>query len=95
MWLALRGRRLDGLQFVRQCPIGAYFADFVCRERMVITELDGATHGTDEERASDARRTEYLRAQGFRIFRASNGDVYENLEGVLEGLMTFIADRSR
>jgi very-short-patch-repair endonuclease len=95
MWSALRGRRLDGLKFVRQYPIGPYFADFVCRERMVIIEIDGATHSTEEERTSDARRTEYLRAQGFRIFRACNGDVYENLEGVLEGLMTFIADRSR
>jgi very-short-patch-repair endonuclease len=94
MWSALRGGRLDGLKFVRQHPIGPYFADFACRKRMTIVEIDGATHSTDEEVGSDARRSAYLRAQGFRIFRASNGDVYENLEGVLAALRTFIADCS-
>jgi len=44
MWSALRNRRLNGLKFVRQCSIGPYFVDFVCRERKIIVEIDGATH---------------------------------------------------
>jgi hypothetical protein len=41
MWSALRGRRLNGMKFVRQYSIGAYFVDFVCREHAVIVEIDG------------------------------------------------------
>ena len=44
IWSALRNRRLNGLKFVRQYSIGPYFVDFVCRERMIIVEIDGATH---------------------------------------------------
>ena len=49
LWRALRGRGLDGLKFVRQEPIGPYFADFVCRDKRLVVEIDGATHSTDEE----------------------------------------------
>ena len=94
MWWALRNRRLNGLKFVRQCPIGPYFVDFVCRERRIIVEIDGATHSTEQELAYDAQRADYLHAQGFRIFRASNGDVYEDLNGICEGLIAFIAEES-
>ncbi|PDT05485.1 DUF559 domain-containing protein, partial [Rhizobium sp. M1] len=32
LWNELRDRRLNGHKFVRQLPIGPYFADFACRE---------------------------------------------------------------
>jgi very-short-patch-repair endonuclease len=32
LWRRLRNRALGGFKFVRQEPIGPYFADFVCRE---------------------------------------------------------------
>ena len=91
LWSALRNRRLAGLKFVRQHSIGPYFADFVCRERMIVVEIDGATHSTDTELADDAQREDYLRAQGYRIFRIANGDVYANLNGVCEALLAFAA----
>ena len=91
LWSALRNRRLRGLKFVRQCPIGPYFADFACREKQFIVEIDGETHSTAEEQGHDAQRAEYLSVNGYRIFRITNGDVYENLSGVLEGLIAFIA----
>ena len=43
LWEALRGRRLAGLKFVRQLPIGPYYADFVCRAKRLIIEVDGDT----------------------------------------------------
>ena len=42
LWRALRGRSLGGFKFVRQEPIGPYFADFVCRDEMLVVEIDGA-----------------------------------------------------
>ena len=90
MWSELRNRQLGGLKFVRECPIGPFYADFVCRDEKVIVEIDGGTHSTDEEIAYDKAREEYLRAQGFRIFRAHNGEVYENIDGVCDTLLAFI-----
>ena len=67
LWTMLRGRRAQGYKFRRQEPLGPYVADFVCRDRQLIVEVDGATHSTAEELARDARRTAWLEAQGFRV----------------------------
>ena len=32
LWQIVRNRQLDGHKFVRQLPVGPYFADFACRE---------------------------------------------------------------
>ena len=65
--------------------MGPFFADFVCRAEKVVVEIDGGTHSTAAEIAYDTARETYLRAQGYRIFRAHNGEVYENIDGVCEG----------
>jgi very-short-patch-repair endonuclease len=63
LWRWLRARRLSGLKFRRQHPIGAFIVDFVCLERRLIIELDGGQHSTSA--SDDARRTRYLRKRGF------------------------------
>ena len=87
LWSKLRGRRLAGFKFVRQESIGPYFADFICRERRLIVEVDGATHSTDEELARDARRTRFLEEEGYRVLRVTNDEVFNNLEGVCETIL--------
>jgi very-short-patch-repair endonuclease len=62
LWAALRSRRLSGFKFVRQEPIGPYFADFVCREKKLVVEVDGATHSTGEERERDASPRDSFRS---------------------------------
>lgn len=79
LWEQLRNRKLAGLKFVRQAPVGPYIADFLCRERNLIVEVDGATHSTAAELANDKRRTEALAALGYRVIRVQN-------EGVMRGL---------
>ena len=90
LWSELRDRRLGGLKFVRQCPIGPYFTDFVCRQAKVIVEVDGGTHSTVDEIAKDRVREAYLRERGFRIFRAHNSEIYDCLDGVCETLLAFV-----
>ena len=90
LWSHLRNRQLGGHKFVRQMPIGPYFADFVCRERNVIVEVDGGTHSTEEEVAQDERRTQHLHSLGYRVFRISNDNVYNNLDRALDALLAFI-----
>ncbi|MEO8373885.1 MAG: endonuclease domain-containing protein [Sphingomonas bacterium] len=77
--MAVRDRRLDGFKFRQQTTIGPFVADFVCLEAKLIIELDGGQHDAE----TDAPRTRFLEARGFKILRFWNNDVIENMEGVL------------
>ena len=95
LWNRLRNRQFSGLKFVRQAPIDVYFVDFLCREHMVVVEVDGGTHGTNAEMVADATRARQLQRMGYRVFRANNADVYENIDGVLNALLAFVGERVR
>ena len=73
--------------------IGPYFADFACREQKLIVEVDGATHGTESEVEYDQARSDYLIAQGWRVHRAWNQDVFTNLTGVCDSILLVLAER--
>jgi very-short-patch-repair endonuclease len=87
LWYNLRNRKLEGHKFVRQVPIGPYIADFLNREHRLVVELDGATHGNSHEIVHDQRRTNFLVTNGYRVHRAQNLEVYENLGEVLQGIL--------
>ena len=93
LWGYLRDRRLGGFKFVRQEPVGPFVADFLCRERMLIIEIDGVTHSEDHQLARDARRTVYLEKQGYRVMRAWNIEVFNNLDGVLNSILLALEAR--
>ena len=40
----LAARQMKGYQFRRQIPVLNYIADFMCKELMLIIEVDGITH---------------------------------------------------
>jgi very-short-patch-repair endonuclease len=71
LWKLLRNRRLDGLKFRRQVPIGPYVVDFLCLRHRLIVEADGPFH--DQER--DGARDAWLASEGFRVLRFSNHDI--------------------
>ncbi len=93
LWNRLRAQRVNGFKFIRQEPIGPYFADFTCRKARLIIEIDGATHSTDEEIAADLRRTAFLEAQGYQVIRFQNAEIFENIEGVLETILARLEGR--
>ena len=94
LWARLRDRRLGGFKFRRQHPIGAFIADFACPERRLIVEADGEQHVDSEY---DAYRSEWLRAQGWRVIRFWNNEVRENPDGVAEAILLVLrgGDESR
>ncbi len=83
LWEQLRNRSCGGFKFVRQAPIGPYVADFVCREKMLVVELDGETHSTPDELAHDTRRTTYLIGLGYRVARYENESAMHGMDGLL------------
>jgi very-short-patch-repair endonuclease len=44
LWEELRSRRVMGLKFRRQHPVGRYVVDFVCLEARLLIEIDGYWH---------------------------------------------------
>jgi very-short-patch-repair endonuclease len=84
LWFALRDRRLGGHKFVRQKPVAPYIADFICRDRKLIIEVDG---GQRSDNPHDIRRDAFLAANGYQILRFWNTDVLTNLDGVLTTIL--------
>jgi very-short-patch-repair endonuclease len=81
MWRALR-ELPTGHRFRRQHPIGRCVVDFAYPARKLAIELDGGQHALQEH--SDATRTSELMRHGYRVIRFWNGDVMQNLAGVIE-----------
>jgi len=84
LWQSLRNRQLGGLKFRRQATVGRAIPDFFCAEKRLIVEVDGGQHSEE----ADAARTAKLEALGCRVIRFWNNEVIENLDGVLERILT-------
>jgi very-short-patch-repair endonuclease len=81
LWLELKGKKLNGLDFDRQKIIGNYIVDFYCAEKAVVIEVDGRSH--DRKQLEDAQRDEWLRCLGLTVIRLLAKDVLQNLEEVV------------
>ncbi len=90
LWSELRNRRLNGFKFVRQLAIGPYFADFACREKMLVVEVDGSQHA---DSLHDRRRDVLISSQGWAIVRFWNMDVLKDMPAVLETLVAILDGR--
>ena len=95
LWQQLRAGRLQGYKFRRQHPIGQYIVDFACVPHRLIVEVDGDSHFNDRAEAADQIRSEFIRLQGWHIFRCTNLDVHENISGTLESLLNTLAPLPR
>lgn len=80
LWQYLSRSQLDA-KFSRQMPLGPFYADFLCRTRKLVIELDGHSHDIATER--DVARDAWLQEQGYRVLHFTNAEVMENVEGVV------------
>ncbi|NGF56963.1 endonuclease domain-containing protein [Parapedobacter sp. SGR-10] len=86
----LSGRRLMGYRFNRQRPIGNYIADFLCKELMLIIEVDGLTHQFEEVYRKDRAREQVLQEMGFTIIRFDDKEVLQDIANVERTLIHYI-----
>lgn len=82
LWTHISGRKLAGVRFNQQFPVGGCICDFVSRQRRLVIELDGGQHALAAE--YDTRRTRFLESRGYQVIRFWNNDVLDNIEGVLK-----------
>jgi very-short-patch-repair endonuclease len=87
LWRLLRDRRLKGLKFRRQFPIGPFVVDFCCYELRLVIELDGEIHAEPQPAARDRERDAYIRGLGFTILRFPNERVFWEAEAVLADIL--------
>lgn len=85
LWAYLRARRFNNIGFRRQHAIGPFITDFCAPRLKFVIEVDGSQHLNQQE--YDSERAAFLEAQGYTLLRFSNGDVMNNIEGVLAGIL--------
>jgi very-short-patch-repair endonuclease len=81
LWEHLRDRRLSGLKFRRQHPIGSCIVDFFCAAARLVIEIDGGIHRQQVE--ADTLRSQELEEQSYQILRFTNEQIETELEKVL------------
>ena len=83
LWYCVRNRRLRGLKFRRQYPIGPYVLDLYCHEYKLCVELDGGQHYESAGIQHDEKRQAFLNSHNIHTLRFSNREVLQSLEAVL------------
>ena len=86
LWTRLRRRLPDAPVFRNQHPMGPYILDFYCPAAKLAVEIDGATHGEDEQIAHDERRDWWLKQQGVTVYRTSASSVFEDADQVADAV---------
>ena len=68
-----------------------FIVDFVCLEKMLVIEVDGAVHGGLDGVQRDNERTGHLNSKGYRVIRFHNREVLEDLPIVLRRIRHALA----
>ncbi|MBN2731770.1 MAG: DUF559 domain-containing protein [Balneolaceae bacterium] len=82
----LRGGRMHGCMFLRQRPVLNYIADFMCKELMLIIEVDGYTHGFEEQWQLDKERQKDLESVGFTVLRFTDEEIMDDIDNVQKAI---------
>lgn len=84
LWFCLRNRKLNGIKFKRQHPLGRFVADFYCHEAGLVIELDGAAHMEADQDERDKIRTEIINILGINVLCFNNSQIGNNLDKCLK-----------
>ena len=81
-WSRAKGSGL-GEKCRRQYIIGEYIVDFFFRKSMLIVELDGGYHFTEEQQKEDAIRQDWLEHMGYKVLRFTNEQILFDTDNVI------------
>ncbi|MCO6478359.1 MAG: DUF559 domain-containing protein [Phaeodactylibacter sp.] len=83
LWKYVLGsRQMKGYQFRRQRPVLNYIADFMCKELLLVVEVDGITHDSPEGYERDQKKDKDLEGVGFTVLRFSDWEVLNKIADV-------------
>lgn len=78
----LSKKQMKGYQFRRQRPVLNYITDFMCKELLLIIEVDGITHDDADAQIKDKKRTAHLEEIGFTVLRFSDWEILNRVTDV-------------
>jgi very-short-patch-repair endonuclease len=90
LWGALRGKKLDGIKFRRQQPVGYFIVDFYASSFRLVVEVDGPIH--DQQVDIDKARQDILEELGLIVFRIKTETVEKSLPIALAVIRSKIQD---
>jgi very-short-patch-repair endonuclease len=93
LWSIISGKKLNGLKFRRQFPIGRYIVDFYNHANRLVIEIDGSSH--DDRKEYDDNRDAYLRAGGYKVMRFKNSEIDSHIETVVRRILENTKDIKR
>lgn len=91
----LKAGQLKGYQFRRQRPVMNYIADFMCKELMLIIEVDGITHHWEDTIRKDEVRQKVLEGAGFTVLRFKDEELLNHIHLVFGYLEDWIEKNSK
>ena len=89
LWELVRSRKLLGMKFRRQAPIGRFVVDFFCHQGALVVEADGPVHVDRVE--YDAEREAWLASQGFALMRFSNAEILSEPHAVQRRILATLS----
>jgi Uncharacterized protein conserved in bacteria len=90
LWQVLRNRKVAGLKFRRQHPLGKFVVDFYCHEAKLVIELDGNIHEMPEVKVYDKDRQETIEQLELTVLRFTNDEIFNNLESVVNKISSHL-----
>ena len=93
LWLRLRHKQLQEIQFYRQKPIGNFIVDFYAPAAGLVIEVDGSQHQETEHRALDELRDELLADLGLTVLRFDNRQVMCETDAVVETILQWMSGK--
>jgi very-short-patch-repair endonuclease len=90
LWRAIKGRKLQGLHFRRQHPIGPYVLDFYCDTVKLAVEIDGQGHDFGNRPQRDERRDAWVAAKDIRTLRISAELVLHDVDDATHTILGFL-----
>jgi very-short-patch-repair endonuclease len=87
---ALRAKQMRGYTFRRQRPVLNFIADFMCKELLLVIELDGLTHHDEKTAEKDRAKEKALKDAGFYVLRFSDETVLNDIKGATRSIENFI-----
>jgi len=79
---SLKAGKLSDWQFRRQRPVLNYIADFMCKELLLVIEVDGFTHLWEETYIKDKKKEKDLEDVGFKVLWFHDEEVLRDIDNV-------------
>lgn len=86
LWNVLKNLQFYNIKFRRQATKGDYIYDFLSFNPKIAIEIDGEQHAKEDIKKKDSEKQKFLENKGFIVIHIWNGEILQNMDGVLRYL---------